>query len=70
MLAVINTRDNSAIVVDHVKKFVYESSAACTCCEDMVIKVHGYLLYTALSNKELRALGVKTNAPEDFWGCY
>lgn len=70
MLAVINSIDHSARVVEHVKRFVYESSAACTCCPDFVIDMRGYLLYTTLSNKELRALGVKTNSPKDFYGCY
>ena len=70
MLSVVNCIDHSAYVIKHVKNFVYNSSAACTCCSDIKITVKGYLLYTTLSNRELRALGVKTNSPEDFHGCY
>lgn len=67
-LDVIKRNDNSAYVKKHIKKYIY--SASCTCCTDIVLKVHGYLLCTSLSNKELRDLGVKTNSPDDFYGCY
>lgn len=66
----IKKYDPHAFVVKHVKRYTYESSTACTCCTDIVLKVDGYLLYTSLSNKALRALRVKTNSPDDFWGCY
>jgi hypothetical protein len=70
ILSVVNCRDHSAYVTKHVKKFIYNSSAACTCCPDLRVTVKGYLLHTTLSNKELKSLGVKTNSPKDFYGCY
>lgn len=70
VLDIVKHVDPSAVLKKHTKKFVYSSSSACTCCKDIVLKTDGYLLYTYLSNKTLRALGVKTNSPDDFWGCY
>lgn len=37
---------------------------------DLRITIKGYLLHTTLSNKELKALGIKTNSPKDFYGYY
>lgn len=67
---VVKRSDPSAFLNKHKKTFTYSSSSACTCCADIVLCVDGYLLYTSLSNKTLRDLGVKTNSPKDFWGCY
>lgn len=70
VLSIVNKKDYLAYTKKHVKKYVYNSSTACSCCRDIVVYIEGYILYTSLSNKELRDLGVKTNAPDDFYGCY
>lgn len=70
VLSIVKKKDDLAYTKKHVKKYVYNSSTACSCCKDIVVYIEGYILYTFLSNKELRSLGVKTNALEDYYGCY
>jgi hypothetical protein len=70
ILSIIKIYDPTAYIKRHIKKLNYESSSACTCCENLVVNQSGYILYTNLKNRELKKLNIKTNSPLDYWGYY